>query len=509
MTANFRHPFQCIRYIERSLKGFKPLLVASAGSRIYTYSAETGQRLSVWPRDPEQKNEKSSKTTGADSIPEDQGPPEKKRKITQSGDDLEESKDDAQSSGDHQNSVNWSNIPLLALTSNGDYLVAITAEDKCIRVLEIGEDGILQHLSERSMPKRPSSIALTSDDSSILCADKFGDVYSLPLLPGEQKSLPKPQAPGKSKPFKPAATTLTVHTKRNLQALQQQLKHSNKIPSGKSTPSFELNLLLGHVSMLTDLAFASLQLNTPNNRARHYILTADRDEHIRVSRGPSQAHIIENYCLGHTSFVSKLCIPRWAPEILVSGGGDNYILIWRWVEGRVLQKVPLVNQEQESIDITVRGIWAVSFPELGDTSMTVRAILVALDGSPRLLYYSFESDDTLKPQGFIQLSGNVLDVTSNEAKGAIFVSVDCVREVGSMQSWRTSSTSNQTVVESFIARLGQETLEWEPVKDSVTTNINSEGTSEIPASVDGKQQKELNESLYSLGNLRKKAFTDE
>lgn len=115
----------------------------------------------------------------------------------------------------------------------------------------------------------------------------------------------------------------------------------------------------------------------------------------------------------------------------------------------------------------------------------------------------------MKPQGFIQLSGNVLDVTSNEAKGAIFVSVDCVREVGSMQSWRTSSTSNQTVVESFIARLGQETLEWEPVKDSVTTNINSEGTSEIPASVDGKQQKELNESLYSLGNLRKKAFTDE
>lgn len=230
------------------------------------------------------------------------------------------------------------------------------------------------------MPKRPSSIALTSDDSSILCADKFGDVYSLPLLPGEQKSLPKPQAPGKSKPFKPAATTLTVHTKRNLQALQQQLKHSNKIPSGKSTPSFELNLLLGHVSMLTDLAFASLQLNTPNDRARHYILTADRDEHIRVSRGPSQAHIIENYCLGHTSFVSKLCILRWAPEILVSGGGDNYILIWRWVEGRVLQKVPLVNQEQESIDITVRGIWAVSFPELGDTSMTVRAILVALDG---------------------------------------------------------------------------------------------------------------------------------
>ena len=36
------------------------------------------------------------------------------------------------------------------------------------------------------MPKRPCAIALTADDSQILSADKFGDVYSLPLLPIEE-----------------------------------------------------------------------------------------------------------------------------------------------------------------------------------------------------------------------------------------------------------------------------------------------------------------------------------
>ena len=227
------------------------------------------------------------------------------------------------------------------------------------------------------MPKRPSAIALTSDDSSILCADKFGDVYSLPLLLGEENSPSHPLTSTKQKPFKPVATTLTVHTKRNLKALEQQLKEANRLAKEKSGPSFEKQLLLGHVSLLTDLALVSLPSNTAK-RTHGYLLTADRDEHIRVSRG--QSHVIENYCLGHTSFVSKLCIPRWAPEILVSGGGDDYILVWKWVEGRVLQKVPLVDQGQEDTDIVVRGIWAVSCADLTDTRKTTRVILVALEG---------------------------------------------------------------------------------------------------------------------------------
>jgi tRNA (guanine-N(7)-)-methyltransferase subunit TRM82 len=229
------------------------------------------------------------------------------------------------------------------------------------------------------MPKRPSAIVVTSDDSTILSADKFGDVYALPLMPSDNPVLQQ-RNPRHTKLSSPAASDLTVHTKRNLHSLRQQMLHSRESDKKeKSGLDFEHQLLLGHVSLLTDMVIASLQSGS-SGHACSYILTADRDEHIRVSRGPPQAHVIENYCLGHTSFISKLCIPRWSPELLISGGGDDYLLVWNWLEGRVLQKVPLVDQPSEGTELAVCGIWAVSLAEPADPSKVSNVILVAIEG---------------------------------------------------------------------------------------------------------------------------------
>ena len=232
------------------------------------------------------------------------------------------------------------------------------------------------------MPKRPCAIAFTSDDETILCADKFGDVYSLPLIPSEEMDLSqRQQAPAKTKPFKPSASHLTVHTKRNLAALELQLKQTSVPAKEKAGPKFEHKLLLGHVSMLTDLAFVSLPATvSPSDHACCYLLTADRDEHIRVSRGPPQSYVIENYCLGHTAFISRLCIPQYAPGVLISGGGDDYLLVWKWLEGRVLQKVPLTDRVQGGAEVTVRGIWSSSFSASMAVSGAAGLIFVALDG---------------------------------------------------------------------------------------------------------------------------------
>jgi tRNA (guanine-N(7)-)-methyltransferase subunit TRM82 len=200
------------------------------------------------------------------------------------------------------------------------------------------------------MPKRPCSLAVTKDGSTIITADKFGDVYSIPLLftaldefsPIIKNSGTENPEPIVKTPFVPSANNLTVHSQRNLKALENQKKQTNK-PTEKSVPKFEHKLLLGHVSMLTDLALAEFD-------GRNYIFTADRDEHIRISRGIPQSHIIEGFCLGHTEFISRICIPEERSKLLISGGGDDDIFLWEWASGTLLLKAPLKRHVESFIE---------------------------------------------------------------------------------------------------------------------------------------------------------------
>jgi|TARA_R110002003_G_scaffold206_28_gene15932 tRNA (guanine-N(7)-)-methyltransferase subunit TRM82 len=210
------------------------------------------------------------------------------------------------------------------------------------------------------MTRRPSSITLTSDDSTILCADKFGDVYALPLLPSpddERTETPLVSHQPADRDFTPSATVLTVHSGRNRKTLEEQLKQKAKGPlKTKDAMTFKHDLLLGHVSMLTDLAYTKVD-------GRSYILTADRDEHIRISRGVPQAHIIEGFCMGHEEFVSRLCLtPSGA---LISGGGDASLYVWDWQSYQLVQKLPLRDTALEHLkarsDVNAVGLGDQSF----------------------------------------------------------------------------------------------------------------------------------------------------
>ena len=254
-------------------------------------------------------------------------------------------------------------IVKLAATSTGQYVVSATGEDKTVRVFKLSDEGILTLLNERRdltasasaykadcnrcMPKRPCAIIVAPDDSTILCADKFGDVYALPLIELTPASPPTELAAQtldvklmKTPPeaFVPSATTLTVHTMGNREALRQQ-QRLNHTKSEKKSQRSPHKLLLGHVSLLTDVVCA--KSFSSGCRSRDYILTCDRDEHIRLSRGSPQAHIIESYCLGHTNFVSKLCVLSEHGHLLLSGGGDDYLLLWEWLSGTIKQTIEL------------------------------------------------------------------------------------------------------------------------------------------------------------------------
>lgn len=254
------------------------------------------------------------------------------------------------------------------------------------------------------MPKRPCSIVITPDNKDILAADKFGDVYSLPLIPSDQspaqpqaviaQDTPSPAAAATATaspspapdpptahpdgPFTPQATELTVHTKRNRRALlDQQVSRSNPKAWGGGTPKrvtevFERQLLLGHVSLLTAIALGH------DEQGRRYIITADRDEHIRVNRGTrEQAHVIESYCMGHEEFVHRLLIPEGREDLLVSAGGDESVFAWRWREGVLLGRADLLGRVREVVEgvekIAVTGLccWAGNGNGEHDTKIVV------------------------------------------------------------------------------------------------------------------------------------------
>ncbi|KAI0630672.1 WD40-repeat-containing domain protein [Trametes polyzona] len=190
--------------------------------------------------------------------------------------------------------------------------IITTGDDKRLKVWRVGDN--LQLLSERELPKKPTEIGFTRDGQTIVVSDKFGDIFSYPLHPD-----PSP-APSTSQPGASKRGSLTAHEN----------------PSNGT-------LVLGHASMLTTY------LLTPDEQ---YIVTADRDEHIRVSWFP-KGYVIERYCLGHEKFVSALYIPPFNSSVLVSGGGDPMLKIWDWLSGKLLAEVSVYDAVEPHIKVKV------------------------------------------------------------------------------------------------------------------------------------------------------------
>lgn len=246
------------------------------------------------------------------------------------------------------------------------------------------------------MPKRPCAILVTPDNKTILCGDKFGDVYSLPLLQQESVSVaPSQTEPGETpkKTYAPTATNLTVHTGRNRRALEEQMRRKDSEAKTKEPLKFEHQLSLGHVSMLTDMVFATQLVN---GKSQHHVITSDRDEHIRVSRAPPQAHIIERYCLGHTEFVNNLClIPD--TKMLLSAGGDDWIGAWDWTTGKLLAKHELTSSGQIRRTVAVAGIHIVPAKNKRTGNSTSLVLVLVEGASPVVFSVENIADETSKP----------------------------------------------------------------------------------------------------------------
>lgn len=87
-------------------------------------------------------------------------------------------------------------------------------------------------------------------------------------------------------------------------------------------------ILLGHISLLTTFCIAQ-------SDSSYFIISADRDEHIRVSHYPD-GYKIHSYCLGHKTFVTSLAI---CDNILLSGSFGAELCLWDWYEGKLLDRI--------------------------------------------------------------------------------------------------------------------------------------------------------------------------
>ncbi|XP_042350839.1 tRNA (guanine-N(7)-)-methyltransferase non-catalytic subunit wdr4 isoform X2 [Plectropomus leopardus] len=172
---------------------------------------------------------------------------------------------------------------VLAFTvSSSGTLVALTDDSK--RLVLFRCEPSWQCVSIRWVVRRCTALMFSQAEEELIATDKSGDVYSFSVV--------EPQREGELK--------------------------------------------MGHLSMLL-----ALSMSTDDK----YIITADRDEKIRVSHLRSPYNI-QSFCLGHQQFVSALLVPPGHPHWLLSGSGDGTMKLWEYESGTKLQSWDLKDLEE-------------------------------------------------------------------------------------------------------------------------------------------------------------------
>ncbi|KAG5391265.1 hypothetical protein IGI04_032806 [Brassica rapa subsp. trilocularis] len=216
-------------------------------------------------------------------------------------------------------------------------LFASAGDDKLVKIWSADSWHCLNTISSE---KRVTAVAISSDDSYVCYADKFGVVWVVDL---------------------------------------------DGINEGKVLPSKKgVQLLCHYCSIITSLEFS------PDGR---YILSSDRDFKIRVTVFPKKslqgAHEIQSFCLGHTEFVTCITFvqnPEFAQGYLMSGSGDSSVRLWDITTGSLLDTCDvsptvkhLESNESEPTQVTVTDICALPNSSLAAVSIQRQVIKIPGD----------------------------------------------------------------------------------------------------------------------------------
>ena len=160
-------PFQCILYCSLLKEVQTNFIISACGPLIYTFDAYNGNLLSSWPnaskvcespatefRSPTEHSGPSTQVL--ESVVGDVEPQVKRRKLSQVDSSFESASTEILTEGhDTKNhgSRPSSSLPPVVIkllgSSSGEYVIAVTGENKCIWVFRLSVDGSLKQLSAR------------------------------------------------------------------------------------------------------------------------------------------------------------------------------------------------------------------------------------------------------------------------------------------------------------------------------------------------------------------------
>ncbi|EGW30051.1 uncharacterized protein SPAPADRAFT_63667 [Spathaspora passalidarum NRRL Y-27907] len=331
----------------------------------------------------------------------------------------------------------YNHIRSLLLTGNEEYLVGTTDSDKSTIIFHVdftGENCLT--LSKRQvLAKRPCSISFDAGNENVVVADKFGDVYSIP------------------------------------------------IDTNEPVPEKELAPILGHVSMLSDVLVTSY-------KGKQFIITGDRDEHIRISNYP-KSYVIKNFLFGHREFVSDLYVSEHDPSVLISGGGDDFICLWHWFDNELLTKVELRDLVEEYLHdghlpparfLTEDSKKEISIAKISTLKTDDSYFLIVLVENTRcLLVFEINDDFTVTHNQTITIDNSIVDFSIDESNKRIIASVD---------------TESSQLFEAF---------KYEQGKFSIDSSLEQSFKSVTDANPFDVESKSDFQQLYYINSMRKRS----
>lgn len=149
------------------------------------------------------------------------------------------------------------------------------------------------------------------------------------------------------------------------------------------------------------------------------LISCDRDEKIRLTRYP-KSHLIYGFCLGHKSFVSRICIPEFNHQVLVSGGGDDELFLWDILRCKLLHQLDffsLIRKKttETETEVAIRVI---------ESMKIAKNILVSNEKSRMLFLFSITPKSTLQYIDVIQIQGYIMSVSVSSDDSIWVESID-------------------------------------------------------------------------------------